>query len=166
MLDHVYRAVAWQCLDQILYILYTSSHKICNWRLTWRTEGFGLCWNATQMCCHLVMCLAYLVNVLSRHCQFLGTVDTTYKYISTHELESLFDTTTRSLSVQWTQTAIPHTTTHTVPFPPVAPWLNDSHFSCSSAYGAVLPPLTFMSLKLGDFALNLWKVPISWLRSE
>jgi hypothetical protein len=25
-------------------------------------------------------CLAYLVNVLSRHCQFPGTVDTTYKY--------------------------------------------------------------------------------------
>jgi hypothetical protein len=29
--------------------------------------------------CRLEICLAYQVNVLSRHCRFLGTVDTTYE---------------------------------------------------------------------------------------
>jgi hypothetical protein len=34
----------------------------------------------------LVACLAYTVNVVSKRCQFLGNVDTTY------QLERLFDT--------------------------------------------------------------------------
>jgi hypothetical protein len=33
------------------------------------------------------MCLAYLVNVLSRHCQFLGAVDTIYEY--TYQLDGV-----------------------------------------------------------------------------
>jgi hypothetical protein len=53
--------------------------------------------------CHLVMCLAYLVNVLSRNCQFLGTVDANYEY--TYHVEHLFDTPTLSISEQSSRTA-------------------------------------------------------------
>lgn len=39
--------------------------------------------------CHLVMSLAYLVIALSRHCQFLGTADATYKH--TYQVKHLFN---------------------------------------------------------------------------
>jgi hypothetical protein len=64
---------------------------ICNGQLLCQTEYLG-CPEMIPECawCCPVVCLAYMMIVLSRHCQFLGTVDTIYEY--TDQLKHLFTT--------------------------------------------------------------------------